>query len=242
MLHLPSDFLTYTILLIVFALFQGSLILILVYLFVDKVLISKKDTLDNDIVKQEAYDKALNVLEDAKEKSLEILGTSNDRARKILDSVDYINVETKKELDLELKKLSERQVSTFENLSSDLINVYKNSLEDQHKVGLAQIEKTSEFVQEELKNQITDLKDSLQKETAQSEEQVRAMISSDYEHTKSEIEKYKNEKFAEINLKVYELIPQITKEILGRTLTIDDHQSVVLKILDDAKRDSSLNI
>lgn len=212
------------------------------YLFVDKVLISKKDTLDNDIVKQEAYDKALNVLEDAKEKSLEILGTSNDRARKILDSVDYINVETKKELDLELKKLSERQVSTFENLSSDLINVYKNSLEDQHKVGLAQIEKTSEFVQEELKNQITDLKDSLQKETAQSEEQVRAMISSDYEHTKAEIEKYKNEKFAEINLKVYELIPQITKEILGRTLTIDDHQSVVLKILDDAKRDSSLNI
>lgn len=242
MLNLPSDFITYTILLIVFALFQGSLLLIIVYLFVDKVLISKKDTLDNELVKQEAYGKALNVLEEAKEKSLEILGTSQDRARKILDSVEFINVETKKELDLELKKLSEKQMSSFENLSSDLVNVYKNSLEDQHKVGLEQIEKTSEFVQEELKNQIDGLKNSLQKETAQSEEQIRAMISADYENAKSEIEKYKNEKFSEINIKVYELIPQITKEILGRTLTIDDHQAVVMKILDDAKRDNNLNI
>ncbi|MGD8744567.1 MAG: hypothetical protein PVJ52_03170 [Candidatus Woesebacteria bacterium] len=242
MLDLPADSLNYSVILIALAILQGSLVLILVYLFVRKVLKARKDKVDEEVTKQEAYTKALSVLEEAKEESLRILNTSHEKARQVLSNSKSLTEDSKKILDQKLEQLSQKYTQDMENVSRSLSEAFRSALEAEKDRGVSEIHEVSEELKKELVEEVGDFKDVLHKETVEAERGIRDEIVGDFEQMKKELETYKKERTESINRNMYELLAKISKDVLGKTLTIDEHEELVLQAIKDAKKEGTFLI
>lgn len=62
----------------------------------------------------------------------------------------------------------------------------------------------------------------------------------DYSKVKQELEEYKKERLKEIDENIYELLLSVSKETIGKTLSLEDHQELIIKALEDAKKEKVL--
>ena len=241
-LNLPIEVSTYTFVLLVFVLLQGSLVLILVYFFIDRILTSRARRLDQETIKQEAYQKALGVLEDAKEKSFKLLTSSHEKARKVLDDVSFISEQSKSELDKQLKMLTQKQLAVLEATSVNLMDIYKKAIEEEKVESLSIISQTSGAFKEEVMSEISKFEDVLHKETVETESELKEEVTKEYEGIKKELEEYKKNKLSYIDENIYDIISQVTKEILGKSLSVAEHEDIVIRLLEEAKRKSKFSL
>src|SRR3989344_1660268 len=86
---------------------------------------------------------------------------------------------------------------------------------------------------EEIKN----FKESMQKLTTLSQEEVKKKIDTDYEVLKKEIADYKKEELQKIDSGIYELLEKISKIVLGKALSLADHEGLIEKSLEKAKKE-----
>lgn len=62
----------------------------------------------------------------------------------------------------------------------------------------------------------------------------------DYSKVKKELEEYKGERLKKIDENIYNLLLDVSKETIGKALTFEDHQELILEALDKAKKEKGL--
>ena len=62
-------------------------------------------------------------------------------------------------------------------------------------------------------------------------------IASQINRSKQEIEEYKKEKLAHVDEAVVNIIKQASEEILGKTISLRDHQALIIEALEKAKKE-----
>ena len=82
----------------------------------------------------------------------------------------------------------------------------------------------------------------LEKHTIDSEEEVKVKVNDEFEKVKKEIEEYKQKRMQEIDQKITKALPQLSKEIFGKSMTIDDHEAAIFSALEDAKKEKVFEI
>jgi hypothetical protein len=68
------------------------------------------------------------------------------------------------------------------------------------------------------------------------EEANEQAVAATFDEAKGEIQKYKEEKFEEVRLKINEILAKLTKETLIETLDQDKQDKLVVKAVEDAKQ------
>ncbi len=58
-----------------------------------------------------------------------------------------------------------------------------------------------------------------------------------YEAEAEEIKTHKEEVFAKIDKDIYRIISRVVKEVIGKTLELEDHQKLVTEALKEAKKE-----
>lgn len=121
-------------------------------------------------------------------------------------------------------------------MQSELLEVVKNT-----KTNLD--EKTEELVTE-LKNQFSSQAFGSDKSIKEGlmgiEEAARKVVEEEYGQVKNELATYKKQKMAEIDAKVKEILPQVLKEVVTKSLSPSQQEELVLNALENAKRQNLL--
>ena len=73
--------------------------------------------------------------------------------------------------------------------------------------------------------------------TVSSEKLVKKKIDSDYYSLRQEIQSYKEEKLKKIDQDIYELLEKVSSLVLGKAISLSEHEDLIEKSLEKAKKE-----
>jgi len=230
----PSLFYFISLVFIIFLLFF-CLVLIISFLFFRGTIrdINKTDL----VIKEEAHKKALQMLEDARKQSMKILEDSLSKAQEIINETKALSDETKRSINTHFDDITQGQQVELSDLSATLLNEYKDEIRDQKKKNIETLQTISHEVETEVKNEISEFKDVLHKETINAESQIQNKIKQDYSAIENELKQYKHDKLSSLDEKIYEIITLVSKRIIGKALSLEEHEDFIMKVLEDIKKE-----
>jgi hypothetical protein len=202
-----------------------ALCLITVVIYLSRTTKSLHAQKDADISDQTRA-KAVKIIDDANNKALDIVS-------KVTLSTDAASENFKENL----SRTSSTQIKEFEKATSDFTVLYSQILQDLKTKNIEVFQNASKDIEINTMEEIKNFKESMQKLTSSSQKEVKKKIDTDYETSRKEIEDYKKEELRKIDSGIYELLEKITKEVLGKALSLSEHEDLIEKSLEKAKKE-----
>ena len=180
-------------------------------------------------VKSQAREQAGLILEDAKEKALKIISDAN-----------LFQNTSKNLFGEQLKEISVAQIKTFEKASYDFLSVSQKELETLKENTIKIINNISKDIENGTLAELKDFTEILKKETFASQKIVEGKIEEDYKAAQKEIEAYRTERLKKVEDQIYEIIRMVSKLVLGKSLTLPEHEQLVIDALNKAKEEGAV--
>jgi len=215
-----------------FSLFFILFVFMLGYIF-SKLRAFKADPLD---ITNESYRKALQILDSAKKQSLRIYQNSQERAKKIIEDAYSFNADTKEELDDHLATITKTQLSDFDRFLKSELKDFESAVSKEAASSIKVFGSLSQDLREEVTESIHDLKENIVKETIESQKMVEDKVEKEYSELEKELEEYKTERMQKIEEKIGDLLCDVSSTVLGVSFSANEHQDVILNVLEEAKK------
>jgi hypothetical protein len=203
--------------LIGFGIFFGSLFILDIYFLIKS---SKKKEEDKNVVALEFSQKFFLELE--RIIAQEIKRTFSEINQRMIEELLTVY---KKEV-AEFSQSAERKMIGFEEVTKKEVLKIANISSETQDLILKEIKKKNEELMKNLDEKIN----QIQKIAFQSLDQKISQ-------TEKIIDEYKKERLKEIDRKVYQLIGEVAKKIIGKTIDISTHEELVFQALEKAKKE-----
>ncbi|MFZ5425326.1 MAG: hypothetical protein ACOZAO_06035 [Patescibacteria group bacterium] len=219
-----------------------------------------EDAKKTENVRQEAYNDARDILATANRSALNIIKSATKEAGEILDSSVTIDNATKISLENHLAELSKKQEDVLSIYMSKLLESYKDVFKSEKELGVASIKNLSLKVEGDIKDELASIKNILHEDTLQIEKElekdtkefkehlrdttverenaVSTMLAADYDETRKIIEDYEKEKLSKIDDSILSIIYDVSVKTLGAALNVEEHQDLIIRALEEAKKDN----
>lgn len=116
--------------------------------------------------------------------------------------------------------------------------------EDTKKKVLAELEKSVKDISHDIKREalegVLGFEENLNDQIEVQEIASQRIVFGQIDKTKKEIEDYKAAKLSEVDEKARKIIKDATREILGEAIPLDKHEEMVMKAIENAKRQNIL--
>lgn len=183
-----------------------------------------------------------NLLDTAGIKAIKIIDDANNQALDIVNKVTLSTDAASERFKEDLARVSSVQIKEFEKATIDFTNTYSQILQDLKTKNIEVFQNVSKDIETNAMEEIKNFKESMQKLTTLSQKEVREKIDSDYEIAKKEIESYKKAELQKIDSGIYELLEKIAKIVLGKALSLSEHEDLIEKSLEKAKKEGVFEI
>ena len=170
-------------------------------------------------------------------KSFEILEDARQKAEKIIGNAHFEDQGLKKEFREQLKLVSINSLKAFEEASLDFLKSYQKELIDSKLNTIKIVSNISKDIESDTVSELKDFKEILKKETYASQIIVEQKIEEEYTQTQKEIEDYKTERMKKVENQIYNIIQTVSILVLGKAISLADHESLVIDSLNKAKRE-----
>ena len=185
-------------------------------------------------LKGEETEKALEqerarVLEEANAQAKQIVAEAQTRSGQLISEAATFGNQTRELLGKELQKLQAVE-----------LGYYQKALEDTKLQAQASLGGISGDVKQEVVRQIDAVRSSLAGEIQKAQLETRQILSSSYKKMEEEIAIYKAERLKRVDEKIIEILKDASAKAIGKSLSLEDHEDVVIKALEDAKRENVL--
>lgn len=176
-------------------------------------------------------------LNDARTKAIKIIDDANSQALDIVSKVTISTDATSEDFKKNLAEASSAQINEFEKVTSDFTKTYLQLLQTLKSKNVEVFQNVSKEIEIAATSEVNNFKESMQKLTTLSQNEVEKKIKLDYETAKKEIESYKQEELEKINSGIYGLLERTSKLVLGKALSLSDHEDLIEKSLEKAKKE-----
>lgn len=102
------------------------------------------------------------------------------------------------------------------------------------------VNKMRKAVESSSEEQLKDFKEIMKQETYASQKKLEEKIEQDYESTQKELESYKQNEMKKVDESVYKIVYRVSELVLGKGLSLQEHQQIILEALDKAKEEGGL--
>ncbi|MBI2031788.1 MAG: hypothetical protein HYT08_04215 [Candidatus Levybacteria bacterium] len=195
---------------------------------------SQKDELES--LTSRIYEKEAGVLKDARNKAESIINEAVQKAQEIIAGSNIVNTQSKKALDEAFETLLKHQTGYFEKASQDFLQVYKNELEALKQKNIEILKNTSKSIEEDTVKEVQDFDNVLEQETVASQKIIQEKIEKDYSKVQKEVEQYKNEMLGKVDAQISKLIQDVSKKVIGKSLSLQEHEQLIIDALEEAKK------
>jgi len=169
-----------------------------------------------------------------------ILEEAREKALKIVSDANLFEDSTKKLFEQELKRTAESQAKTLEKLSYDFLSVYQKELTDLKENNIKMMINISKDIENSVIAELKDFREILKKETFASQKIVEGKIEDAYKIAQKEIEDYRAERLKKVEDQIYEIIQNVSKVVLGKTLSLEEHEQLVMDALEKARKEEAV--
>jgi len=183
------------------------------------------------------YDKESEVLKNARSKAETIINEAILKAQEIITNSNNLNSQSKKTLDEAFETLMKHQTGYFEKASQDFLEEYKNELEILKQKNIEILKNTSKSIEEDTLKEVEDFDSIIEKETIGSQKIVQEKIEKDYARVQKEVDEYKVQMINKVDEQIYKIIQEVSKLVLGKSLSLQEHEQLIIDALDQAKKD-----
>jgi hypothetical protein len=221
-------------LIVVFAIFQGCLVLLIIYFFIDKFFSSRKYRLEQALLNETAYKQSIEALHASKVKSQEILSEAEKQASAIITSANLFTEDMKKTYNEAFKTSLSHQEQLLVKTTESLIGDLKDNFGREQITSLAGFtDLVSEF-KAEVHKQIEEYRNILTKNSLDTESELKGEMKTYLEEMKKNINEYEQLQRNKLKEVAYNSLVWVNKEFFSSAVSLSDHEELVRKILADA--------
>jgi len=184
---------------------------------------------------RKTHEKALSLVERAREKAFEIIKDAHTQTQNILDETKMFSDTHKSEFGTELKRVYQKQLAGLDKTSQQILESYQSLLNQAQTKSNTLVNKISSDIEKTALSELDSFKNILQKETVTSQKIVAAKIEEKYDQAQREIDAYKKEKLREITDGLYATLKGIAAQSIGDALSSEDHEKLAMAALARAK-------
>jgi uncharacterized protein (UPF0333 family) len=216
-----------------------TILLVLALITAGSFIWRKISSLKKQAVTEEesAHKKVDKLILDAQNEASKVLRTASEKARTILETATLIKEDVLRTTTREIIAISEQHqqylkdaslkyVETYEHMAEGAQEEYLNTLHEAS-VGMARDAKaTLGMFETYLKEQTVGYKQAMEKKIEELRKEANAYV-----------DEYKKEKLKRVDKAVDEIILIVAKNIIGRSLNLKEHNELIIRALDEAKKE-----
>lgn len=191
----------------------------------------------NSEIQKQLGEKPIKLLEKAHEQAQEIINQANKHANDILASSKAYEDSSNTEMKQKLAELEKQQSDIFTKASDEMKVAYQNMLTQIQEEDINTLKTMTKEIQSDVLADFQEFRDTLEKETINSEKIVKEKIDEDYLEIQKDLEEYKKQKYQKIDEDIYKILYRVSEMVLSKGITFDTHKQLVLEALDTAKKE-----
>lgn len=169
------------------------------------------------------------IIEEGRRQAGLIIADAQTKAAKLVGEAGTFSDQTKQILEIELKKTQAAE-----------LDYYRKALEEIQKGAVATLGGIPKDVKDVVVKEIDAVRASLSLEIQKAQQETRQMLAASYKKMEEEVEAHKKERLKKIDEKIFEILKIVATRAIGKSLSFEDHEDVVIKALEDAKRENVL--
>lgn len=181
------------------------------------------------------------IIQTAMNESAQMMQVATHQANQILSGAQYLSQTTKATLDTALQRMvvdvqnagSNSKISLDQALQKIIVNVHKEAFDTGQTVTNSYHSTLKQMVNislQDFQNVTSNLELELQK-------QIKEFRTTLLTNLEKEIDEYKAAKVKRIDAVSVGIVQKVAQEVLNKSLTIDDHENLVIRSLDRAKKE-----
>jgi hypothetical protein len=191
---------------------------------------------ERDQLKQNIQQDADAVLEEARKQSSAVLQGAREKAQQIIIDTKQFQEEAKRLLETALQDVSKASSEELQKSSTELIKNYEASLSAVKDQDINLFRSITGVIEKDVAEQMKGFKETLEQETLTSQKFIKQKLDEQYAQVGSEIQQYKKEQLQKVDEQILVLLEKVTILALNKSLSLKDHQDLVLEALDEAKK------
>ena len=191
-----------------------------------------------NIIKKQHSEGDIGNLSDT-QKAAKIIDEANNRAMDIISKANLSTDIASSGFNQEVKRIASLQIKEFEKATSDFMKLYTRVLQDLKSKNIEVFQNVSKDIEINTMEEIKSFIGAMEGLTVSSEKLVKKKIDSDYLTVKKEIEDYKEMRLQKIDQEIYELLEKVSKLVLGKALSLSEHEILIEKSLEKAKKEGA---
>ncbi len=189
----------------------------------------------NLYLKQHISEKGLEKINVAREKASKIITDASIQADEILKKAETLKSDTGKQLADELIELTRKQkdelTKAAENLRTSFLDVISHLQEEDINI----LENVTKDIENAAINEVQKFEKQLHDATIGQQEVIDQKIQDAFAKANFDIEEYKKTKAGEADKKLHALLQSAAKEVIGKSLSYEDHKDIIMSALEDVK-------
>ena len=166
---------------------------------------------------------------EAKKIADRIVIEAQEKARAIISEAATYSSKSKEEFSAEVKRATGAQMASFE--------AALNEAKTQAAQTFGSI---SNEVGKEVQAQIELLRSALSTQITASQEEAKKAVADAYKKVELEVDAYKKVREKQVDERIFEVLEETTSKVLGKAISISDHEELVIKALEEAKSQNVL--
>ena len=98
----------------------------------------------------------------------------------------------------------------------------------------------SKEVGKEVQGQIELLRSALSSQIAASQQEAKKAVSDAYKQVELEVVAYRKVREKQVDERIFEVLEDVTSKVVGKAMSLSDHEELVVKALEEAKSQNVL--
>lgn len=181
------------------------------------------------------------IVQGAYSQSNQIMSIATHQANQILAGAQYLSQTTKATLETSLQKMVVDTQNAGENAKITLDQALQKIITDVHREAFDTGKKVTDDHEEKLKQIATNSISGFQNVTNELEielqKQIREFRQEVLANIEKEVQEYKEAKMRRVDQASVILVQRVSQEVLNKSLTVNDHENLVIRSLDKAKKE-----
>src|SRR3990172_9829328 len=218
-----NDFLLYGSILIAIAL--GFIVAAVVILYVRLLREHNKLKEEKARLTAEAQRAAQEILEKAQKEGEQLINQAHQKAAEIIKNTEILSTDSKNKM-----------LSALEEVSRVNTENFKKTLSDAKSDIATVLAKVSTDLATSALTEVATFRGTLQKDLITTQAALSAAVNEGYKKIEEEMAKYRQVRLSQVDETIFEILREVTQKIIGRAVSFEEHEELVKKSLEEAKR------
>lgn len=220
---IASDFLLYGSVLIAIAL--GFIVAAVVILYVRLIRQHNELKEEKAALTASAQKQAQEILEKAQKEAEDLINSAHQKAAEIIKNTEVLSTDSKNKM-----------LSALEEVSRVNTENFRKTLNDAKDDIATVLAKVSTDLSTSALTEVATFKGSLQKDLISSQQSLSAAVNAGYKKIEEEMSNYRKVRLSQVDETIFEILREVTQKIIGRAVSFEEHEELVKKSLEEAKR------